>query len=108
MSSFVVVVESFEARSEYGKVITKNGQKLLVTFSEGWDSSSDWNGNINSSSNEPKLFESIDSATAFARKWEGHPWYCKPNGNFEIIEVRPVYKQVQDGYEIVKVVERTP
>ena len=106
MSSFIVVGESLEALSESGKVITKNGQKFIVTFSEGWDSSISWNGNINRSSNNPKLFESIDTATEFARKWKGHPWYYKPNGKFEIVEVRPVYKQVQDGYEIVKIIEK--
>jgi hypothetical protein len=106
MSKFVLIVESKEARSGYdNSVLTKAGDKFLVTIEpEGWveATSSRWTGSLNESNGFPiraKLFDSKDAAVKFGKRWKGHPWYCKPNGNFQVIEVKPIFKQVLDGYE---------
>ena len=102
MNKFAIIVESKEAISGYNHtVMTKAGDKFLVTKDhEGWveASSTRWNGEIE----DPKLFPSRASAESFAKRWKGHPWWCKPNGNFEILEVKPVYTQVLRGYEVTE------
>ena len=51
-----------------------------------------------------KTFETRDKAETFARRWKGHPWWCSPNGTFEVVEVVP--RQVVEakivGYEVVR------
>lgn len=44
-------------------------------------------------------FSTREIAEEFAKKWTGHPWWCKPSGQFEVIEVTPRYRQVIDGYD---------
>ncbi len=45
-----------------------------------------------------KLFDSTDDAEAFARRWKGHPWWCVPNGKFEIVPVEPITEVVVTGW----------
>lgn len=106
---FAVIVESCEARSGYNdSIMTKAGDKFLVTVEpEGWveATSSQWNGSLRNSNgfpHKPKMFDSREAAEKFAKRWKGHPWWCRPNGNFDIIEIEPVFKQVPDGYAIAK------
>lgn len=98
-TKFAVVVESREVRSGYNNVLmTKAGDKFLVTVEpEGWveATSSHWNGGLANA----KLFDCQTKAEEFAKRWKGHPWWCQPNGNFEVFEVRPIFKQVLVGYE---------
>lgn len=47
-----------------------------------------------------KTFDTKEDADRFIKRWKGHPWYYKPNEEYEIIEVIPKYKQVQDGWEV--------
>jgi len=44
-------------------------------------------------------FPSSAAAKGFADHWEGHPWYFKPNGIYEVIRVRTIYKRIFSGYE---------
>lgn len=45
-------------------------------------------------------FRNQVAARAFMKKWEGQPWYVKPNGNFEILRVFPLFKRVQVGWKV--------
>lgn len=107
MSKFVLIVEGKEARSRSGCVVIPAGEKFLVVEEpEGWveATSCSYRGNLRRSrglQSQAKVFDSVAAATEFAQCWKGHPWYCKPNGNYEVIEVRPVSIQVFDGYEAV-------
>lgn len=107
MNKYVVVVESSEAISGYDNaVMTKEGDKFLVTKdTDGWvdASSSRWGGNINESNGFPihaKMFDTQQAAIKFATRWKGHPWWCKPNGNFVVLEVSPKYEQKLVGYQV--------
>lgn len=109
MNKYALIVESAEARTGYdNSVITQAGDKFLVTIEpEGWveATSNRWTGSLNSSNGfpvNPKLFDSAEDANKFAHRWKGHPWYCKPNGSFEVVEVKPKFKQVLDVYQVVK------
>jgi hypothetical protein len=39
-----------------------------------------------------KVFDTAAEAAAFAQRWGGHPWWCRPNGTFQIYEVSAHYK----------------
>lgn len=71
------------------------GETFVVTVDReyAWDTSSRWH-NGDPIPLDAKIFQTAEAAAKFAKKWLGHPWWCKPNGNYEIVEVVPVYKQV--------------
>ena len=99
---YALVVEGGEAKSSDGAVIAEEGQKFLVIKdTEGWVEAESiyWNGNF---TKDVKTFDTEEEAKEFAQRWEGFPWWCRPNGNFEIIKIRPRYKKVLDGYEVVE------
>ena len=104
MKKFVLIVESKEARSGHNDtVMTRNGDKFLVTLEpEGWvEATSEIWSDLYSKRGFPnsvKVFNSEEDAVKFAKRWKGHPWWCVPNGNYEVIEVTPRFRQVPDGY----------
>ena len=104
MKKFIVIVESLAAIASSGNIVTKNGEKLLVINDpENWVEATSRSLNFYKNENLPKdvkTFDSHETAERFAKRWKGHPWYCKPSGKFEILEIKPVYEQVLKGYEI--------
>lgn len=46
------------------------------------------------------LWPTEEKAEEFARNWEGHPYWCRPNGKFRVVAVTPKYVQVHDGFLI--------
>ena len=98
---YALIVEGKEARSANGTVMAEEGEKFLVVKEpEGWveADSCRWDGSVGA---DVKKFSSREAAEKFARKWDGFPWWCVPNGNFEVVEIRPKYVKVLDGYEVV-------
>lgn len=105
-NKYALIVESKEAKSSSGTVVTEEGDRFLVKKNpDGWTdaTSVQWSyvSDLDCLSDELKVFTTKEAAIAFARKWTGHPWYCKPNGNFEVIEVLPVYKKSLVGHKFV-------
>ena len=45
-----------------------------------------------------RKFPSPGAAKKFANHWAGHPWYYKPNGIYEVIQVKQTFEQVHTGY----------
>ena len=45
-----------------------------------------------------KLFSSEEEAEEFAKQWEGFPWWCQPNGNYEVVLLIPIIKKVVTGW----------
>lgn len=102
---FGLVVESREAKSTAGHTLTKNGERFWVTVEpEGWvDATSvrvDWVKE--KVPYDLKTFPTREAAERFAKKWKGHPWWCNPNGNYEVVEVTQRYKTTPDGYSLAK------
>ena len=98
---YAVVVESSEARSgSPGEpIMTKEGEKFIVVNQpEGWveADSRHWSGKVPA---DAKVFKTPEAAEKFAKRWKGHPWWVKPNGNFEVIEVEPVFESKFAGYK---------
>lgn len=46
-------------------------------------------------------FSSKEKAEEFAKQWKGHPWYYIPNGNYEVVTIRPKMVEVQKGFEVI-------
>lgn len=99
---YALVVEGKEAKSSSGTIVAYEGEKFIVSNdTEGWvdATSQTWHGIIRK---DVKIFKTKERAKEFVQRWEGFPWWCRPNGNFEIIKIRPRYKKVLDGYEVVE------
>jgi hypothetical protein len=102
MPTFVVIIESKKVVS-HGTVVTNDKQQYWIARNEYmWDS-----GLSLSVFPEPplevKTWGTKEEAEQFARSWEGHPWWVKPNGSFKILEVTP--KMVQRGWTVESVTQ---
>lgn len=98
---FGLVVNSSEARSADDTVITRDGDAWWVCI-EDWVEAS--GRRVSRYENPPealKTFSTPAEAEAFAKRWTGHPWYCRPNGKFQVVEVIPRTVRVLDGYDRV-------
>ena len=100
---FVVIVESEEARSgvKGNPIVTREGSEFIATIeADGWveATSSNFHGKIPA---DAKTFGTYGEAEGFAKRWEGHPWWCRPNGNYKIVEVEPVIETIHKiiGYD---------
>lgn len=73
------------------------GRPFLVTSdAEAWDAGKHYVCD-ESLPIDTKLFDSVEDAQRFAESWPGHPWWVKPSGRYDVIEVEPVYERVT-GY----------
>lgn len=101
---YALIVEGKEALSANGNIFTTEGEKFWVCNEpDGWVEATGINVNRGDTKipGDVKTFKTRVAAEKFAKRWEGHPWWVNPNGNFEVIEIKPRYKQVRDGYERV-------
>jgi hypothetical protein len=101
-----VIVTSKEAKSgaKGNPVMTKEGERFWATVDpEGWVEASSSRVNVTGESppGDPLIFKTRERAEEFAKRWKGHPWWCIPNGQYEIVPL--VAKTVTDpritGYE---------
>lgn len=99
---YVLRVQSKEAWSQVsGPPITNEGDWFwVIDEPEGWVPAS----SVRSQDAEripagAKAFDSKEQAEAFAKKWKGHPWWCRPNRNYQVFKVMPVFKQIRIGWE---------
>jgi hypothetical protein len=100
MNKFAIIVTGSEAKSSYDSVVGKENQLYWVIMErEGWveATSRDYQPAV---PKDIKLFDSETSAIAFAKRWSGHPWWCKPK-SYEIVELQERYERVMTGYEVV-------
>jgi hypothetical protein len=91
---YAVVVTSLEAKSTSGTVITPAGTQFIATIEpDGWvpATSSRYTGAIPA---DAKTFDTEEAAVNFAKSWNGHPWWCRPNGEYEVIQVTTATKSV--------------
>jgi hypothetical protein len=91
---FVLIVSSKEARSgvEGNPVMTQAGDRFVVVVEpEGWVEATSRSYDANNViSPDAKIFRTVSGAAKFARRWKGHPWYCIPDGNFEVVPVQRI------------------
>lgn len=98
--SFILKMQCKEIRSSLNdEIMTREGQWVWITNGE-WGTTSG-NGFFDKIPGDVLEFESKEKAEKFTKHWQGHPWYYKPNGVWEILEVKPKFKQVQDGWEVL-------
>lgn len=103
---FAVIVHSKEMLAYDKSVMTKAGQRFwALTDREGWvEASSCQTLSDGGVPGDVKTFANREAAEKFARQWKGHPWWCSPNGTFEIVRVQPrvVIEARIVGYEVVQ------
>ena len=95
---YIVVYECKEAKSDDGSVMTKRGEKALLCKGEWGPTGSPDKSCFGVGA--AMRFNSEQEAHEFMKQYKGHPWYCIPNGKYEVIKVKPVYKQVVERWEV--------
>jgi uncharacterized membrane protein len=100
---FALIVTSRERRSgvQGNPIMTAEGERFWVERdAEGWvEATSSRCKDPEQAPAQAKVFKTVEAAEAFAKRWTGHPWWCSPRGEFEVVPVRPKYRQVLAGYE---------
>ena len=98
---YIVVYECKEAKCDDGSLMTKSGEKALLCKGEWGPTGRQYPSCFGLSG--AIQFNSEQEAHKFMRKYKGHPWYYKCNGNYEVIKIKPVYKQVIDRWDVADV-----
>jgi hypothetical protein len=92
---FAVIVVSKEAKSgvQGAPVMTQEGDRFWVLEEPGhWvEATSCQCFDSAVLPGDLKTFSTREKAGAFATRWDGHPWWCRPTGEYEIVSVRPDY-----------------
>lgn len=102
---FALFVQCKQVLSTWGHVINAEGTWFRLDKGEDLEA---WATQIDTAPaqakvpTETKLFDTPKAAAEFYARWRGHGWQVQPNGVYEVLEVRAVYKQVLDHYEIVR------
>jgi len=112
MTQFAILYKCEEAIAHDKSVMTKKGTPAWLTESEGY-----WWGQPFSDFYTPKVTRDSppSSVIVFATREEAieqfkaaregnhiGAWYHTPSAEFEVIEVRQKFKQIPDGYEVIK------
>jgi hypothetical protein len=103
MNRFAVKVASREVLGAVEQVMTRAGDWFwIVKEPEGWVWATSTDASSNGSIPAAVLtFSTKEKAARCAKKFRNrsHPWWCKPNGIYEIVEVKLVMKEVFSHYE---------
>lgn len=99
---YAIMVTSDKAVSDAGMpgaVVTEKGDRFWVCIEpEGWvEATSSRVGDPMDIPVDAMTFITEAAAEHFAKKWTGHPWWCKPIEH-EIIPVLPKFRQVHSGW----------
>lgn len=103
---FAVIVHSKQMLAFDKSIMTKEGERFWALVEpEGWVEAS----SCRATPGDPVpgdvlTFPTRTEAERFARHWKGHPWWCSPNGEFEIVEMIPrkVIETRVIGYEVYR------
>lgn len=93
---FGIVYECKEAINASGKVTTEEGYRCVISYDPGGYGPT--GSPLSSGFKYAALWNTFEEAEEFAKKWWGNPWYHIPNGNYEIVELEPLY--VQSGWKL--------
>jgi hypothetical protein len=109
MIQFAILFRCKQVNSTLGKSLTESGTMAWLTDDEGywWGETFRTCPSIVSRDHAPAnaiVFDSIEKAEIAwkQRRTFIGPWFVKPDGHFEVVPVRQKFKQVLDGYEVVK------
>ena len=101
MTKFAIIVTGSEVKCISNNILSEEGQQYWVVIErEGWVEATSRHYQ-RAVPQDIKLFDSEDDAKAFADRWEGHPWWCKPK-SYEIVKLQERYERIMTGYEVVE------
>lgn len=102
MTKYAIKTKCKDAYTSDGCIVTKSGHEVWVcNEQDSWVEATGQSVNF-SPDTIPcsiKVFDSKVEAEIFIKKWKGHPWYYVPNGEYEVVEVEPQYKQITVGHK---------
>jgi hypothetical protein len=101
MTKFAIIVTGSEVKSSSNSILSEEGQQYWVVIErEGWVEATSRHYQ-RAVPQDIKLFDSEDDAKAFADRWEGHPWWCKPK-SYTVVKLQERYEHIMTGYEVVE------
>jgi hypothetical protein len=101
MTKFAIIVTGSEVKSSSNSILSEEGQQYWVVIErEGWVDATSRHYQ-RAVPQDVKLFDSEDDAKAFADRWEGHPWWCKPK-SYTVVKLQERYEHIMTGYEVVE------
>ncbi len=108
MNQFAILFRCKHVPDFRGDTMTPGGTFTWLVSEEGYWQGETFGG-IRGTSREkiPGNVVLFDSREQAEKEWTEYreqigPWWIKPDGRFEVIEVKLKFKQVPDGYEAVK------
>lgn len=100
---YIVVVTSKQVLAQDNSVMTKDGERFIVIeCEEGWVEATSTRFDKNNIPKGALTFKTKHEAHEFAHRWQGHPWWCIPSGQYAVIKVRRKYRQVLSGYDMAE------
>lgn len=100
MFGLIVTGKEVPCADKSRPLMTQEGERFWVTL-DYWGDTSSRCDDASKVPGDVKLFETEEAAATFAKKWKGHPWWCKPRGEFQVVKVEAVYQPVLSGYRAI-------
>ena len=98
---FAVIVTGKKVLNGSLAVMAEEGQRFWVLIED-----SGWVEATSATFRDKKLvpanvktWRTRSAAVNFGKRWTGHPWWCVPNGTFEVVKLTPFYRQTLERYE---------
>lgn len=95
---FAIIIIAKEARHSDGSIATKDGEKFVLERGE-WGPSTKRYYDNKSIGADTLVFKTEQEAITQAEQFKMHPWWVVKKEH-RIIEIKPRYRQVLDGYDI--------
>lgn len=101
--AFAVKFQTTDCPSSNGVLVSRDGEwRWIVREPEGWVWATSQGGADQGVAGDVKTWQTREAAERATLRWEKeyHPWYGKPNGIYEVVELAPTYRTTQTGWKI--------
>lgn len=100
---FAIKFQTTDCPSTDGTLISREGQwHWIVNEPDGWVWGTSISAHGDRVAGDVKTFTTKEAALEGQARWKKdyHPWYGKPNGVYEIVELEPTFQTTQTGWKI--------
>ncbi len=100
---YAVKFQTTDCPSMDGYLVSRNGDwHWIINEPEGWVWATSSTASSQGVNADVKVFATRNEAVDACDVWKEsyHPWYGKPNGIYEIVELEPTYSTKQTGWKV--------